>query len=82
MPVIFMVPTRTRKPGKTGEHFPVGEKLGNFVKTRKVREFYTKYWKNQKKIILENLKQYCKSRGKLSTCNSENVAITGQVSEI
>ena len=34
---------------------------GNFVKTGKVREFYSKYWKNQKKLswktekILENL---------------------------
>ena len=35
-----MVPTRTGKPGKAGEHFPVG----------KVREFYPKYWKNKKKL--------------------------------
>ena len=28
--------TRT---GKTGEHFPVREKLGNFADTEKVREF-------------------------------------------
>ena len=31
------------KPGKTGEHFPVREKSGNFAKTGKVREFYPKY---------------------------------------
>ena len=28
--------------------------LGNFIKTGKVREFYSKYWKNLEKIILEN----------------------------
>ena len=42
-----MVPTRT---GKMGRHFPVKEKLGNFVKIGKVSEFYTKYWKNQKNL--------------------------------
>ena len=41
-----MVPTRTGKPE---EHFPVREKSWNFAKTGKVREFYPKYWKNQKK---------------------------------
>ena len=48
-----MVPTGTGnqgKPGKMGRHFPVKEKSGNFVKTGKVREFYSKYWKNQKKL--------------------------------
>ena len=30
-----MVPSRTGKPGKTGEHFPVREKSGNFAKTGK-----------------------------------------------
>ena len=48
-----MVPTGTGnqgKPGKLGRHFPVREKSGNFVKTGKVREFYSKYWKNQKKL--------------------------------
>ena len=48
-----MVPTGTGnqgKPGKMGRHFPVREKSGNFVKTGKVREFYSKYWKNQKKL--------------------------------
>ena len=45
-----MVPTRIGKPEETGEHFPVREKLGNFAKTGKVREFYSKYWKNQKKL--------------------------------
>ena len=43
-------PTRTGKPGKTGEHFPVRKKSGNFAKTGKVREFYPKYWKNQKTL--------------------------------
>ena len=42
-----MVPTAT---GRMGRHFPVREKSGNFVKTGKVREFYSKYWANQKKI--------------------------------
>ena len=48
-----MVPTGTGnqgKPGKMGRHFPVREKSGNFVKTGKVREFYSKYWKNLKKL--------------------------------
>ena len=49
-----VVPTRTGKPGKIGEHFPVRKKSRNFAKTGKVREFYTKYWKNLKKILLEN----------------------------
>ena len=44
---MYMVPTRT---GKMGQHFPVREKSGNFAKTGKVREFYPKYWKNQKKL--------------------------------
>ena len=42
-----MVPTGTGnqgKPGKMGRHFPVRE----FVKTGKVREFYSKYWKIEK----------------------------------
>ena len=46
--MIRMVPTGTEKPGKTGEHFPVRQKSGNFDKTGKVREFYSKYWKNEK----------------------------------
>ena len=45
-----MVPTRTGKTGKMGRHFSVREKSENFVKTGKVREFYSKYWKNQKKL--------------------------------
>ena len=45
-----MVPTRTGKTGKTGEHFPVREKSAKFAKTGKVSEFYPKYWKHQKKI--------------------------------
>ena len=46
-----MVPTGTGnqgKPGKMRRHFPVREKSGNFVKTGKVREFYSKYWKIEK----------------------------------
>ena len=31
-----------------GDHFPVREKSGNCDQTGKVREFYPKYWKNQK----------------------------------
>ena len=45
----WFLPTRTGKPGKTGEHFPVREKSGNFAKTGKVRKFYPKYWKNSEK---------------------------------
>ena len=48
-----MVPTglgNQGKPGKMGRHFPVREKSGNFVKTGKVREIYSKYWKDQKKL--------------------------------
>ena len=43
--------------GKIGEHFPIREKLGNFAKTGKVREFYPKYWENQKKTYAENLEK-------------------------
>ena len=56
MPIVItgiIVPTGTGnqgKPGKMGRHFPVREKSGNFVKTGKVREFYSRYWKNQKKL--------------------------------
>ena len=32
---------------KTGRHFPVRQKSGNFYETGKVREFYSKYWKNK-----------------------------------
>ena len=45
---MVMVPTRSGKPGKMGEHFPVREGLGNLTKTGKVREFYQKYQKNKK----------------------------------
>ena len=31
-----------------GRHFPVREKSGNFEQTGKVREYLTKYWKNEK----------------------------------
>ena len=42
-----MVPPRTGKSEKMGKHFPFKEKSGNFDKTGKVREFYSKYWKNK-----------------------------------
>ena len=45
-----VVPSRTGKPGKMEEHFPVRENSGNFAKTGKVRQFYPEYWKNQKKL--------------------------------
>ena len=51
-----MVPTGTGnqgKPGKMERHFPVREKSGNFVKTGKVGEFYSKFWKNRKKLYLK-----------------------------
>ena len=34
----YIVSTWTGKSGKTGEHFPVREKSGNFNQTGKVRE--------------------------------------------
>ena len=39
---------KTRKPGKMRKLFPVREKSGNFEQTGKVREFYPKYWKNER----------------------------------
>ena len=60
-----MVPTRTGKPGKMGRHFPIREKSGNFTKTRKVREFYLKYWKNQEKLDWKFEKKYWKSPANL-----------------
>ena len=52
-----MVPTRNEKLAKTGEHFPVREKSGNFAKSGKVGEFYSKYWQNQKKMYTGKLKK-------------------------
>ena len=72
-----MVPTRTGKQGKPGKmrsHFPLREKSGNFVKTGKVKEFYSKYYKNQKKLYWKIEKKYWKSQGNLSASNSENPA--------
>ena len=58
-----MVPTRTRIPGKTGEHLPVREKSGNFTQnTEKIRKNYT--GKLKKKIL--------ESWGNLSASYSEN----------
>ena len=42
-----MLPTWIGKPGKMRKLFPVREKSGDFEQTRKVREFYPKYWKNE-----------------------------------
>ena len=67
---MVMVPTLT---GKTGKHFPVREKSGNFAKTGKVREFYPKYWENKKKYT-GKLNKILKSQGNLSASNSENPA--------
>ena len=68
---LLMVPTGTGnqgKPGKMGRHFPVREKSGNFVKTGKVREFYSKYWKNWEKLYWKNytgkLKRILEKSGK------------------
>ena len=61
-----MVPAGTGKPGKMGDHFPVREKSGNFAQTRKVGEFYLKYWKNQEVLTLVNGNKYWKSRGNLA----------------
>ena len=47
------VPTRTGKtgkPGKTGRHFPVREKSGNFEQTGKVREKSGKTTQNTGKL--------------------------------
>ena len=64
-----MVPTRTGKPGKIGEHFPLREKSGKFAKTGKVREFGPKYWKIGTKLYwkLEKiLEKSGKSQGNVS----------------
>ena len=42
-----MVPTSTGKPGKTIVDFLAKGKSGNCELTRKVREFYIKYWKRK-----------------------------------
>ena len=57
-----------------GEHFPVREKSGDFAETGKVREFYPKYWTNQKKLYWKIKKKYWKSQGNLLASNSENPA--------
>ena len=66
-----MVPTGTgkqRKPGKMGRHFPVREKSRNSVKTAKVREFCSKYWKNQeKKNYTRKLKKILEKSGKFDS---------------
>ena len=54
------------------ETFSSQKKSRNFAKTGKVMEFYPKYRKNQKKIILENWIKYWSSQGNLLASNSEN----------
>ena len=68
--IVPTVPTRTGKTGKMGRHFPVREKSGNFVKTGKVRGFYSKFWKNQKKLYWKTAKNTGKVR---EICQSEKV---------
>ena len=53
-----MIPIGT---GKMGRHFPVTEKSENFVKTGKIREFYSKYWKNPKRLYWKTEKLLEKS---------------------
>ena len=75
---------RDWKSGKTwkmGRHFPVREKSGNFVKTGKIREFYSEYWENGKNLYwkIEKdtgklFKKYWKSQGNLSVRKSGNHA--------
>ena len=57
---VAMVPTGIGKTGKMRKLFPVKEKSGSFEQTGKVREFYTKYWKNEGILskILENLASF------------------------
>ena len=57
------VPTGTGKPEKPGKWESIH--LGKDWKTRKVGEFYPKYWKIEK---------YWESWGNLSASNSENPA--------
>ena len=59
-----MVPTRTGKPRKMGEHFPVREKAGNFAKTGKGGEFYPKYWKIRKNYTGKLKKKILEKSGK------------------
>ena len=59
-----MVPTRTGKQGKPGEmrrHFSVRE----FCQDGKVRKFYSKYWKNQKKLYWKIEKKILEKSGKV-----------------
>ena len=48
--LVYRVPTRTGKPGKMRQLFPVREKSGNFAKMSKSQEpvmsFYILIWKN------------------------------------
>ena len=65
---------KTGKTWKMGRHFPVKKKSENFVKTGKVRELYSKYWKSKKQHTGKLKKKYWKSQGNLSASNSENPA--------
>ena len=66
-----MVPPGTGKPEKMGDHFPVREFC--FAKTAKVRGFYPKYWKNQKKLYWKIGKKYWKNLRNLSGKNPANM---------
>ena len=51
-----MVPTRT---GKLRKLFPVREMSGNFEQTGKLREFHSKYWKNEEILASFYLYFFC-----------------------
>ena len=69
-----IVPTRTGKPGKMGEHFPVREKSVIFAKTGNIREFYPKYWKDQKNLYWKSAKNTGKVGAICQPVKSENPA--------
>ena len=68
-----MVPTWTGKQENLEKSEGIFQS-GNFVRTGKVREFYSKYWKNQKKNCTGKLKKILESQGNLSASSSENPA--------
>ena len=42
---------------KLGKHFPVREKLGNFVQTRKIGEIYPQHWKSMENDQINKLQK-------------------------
>ena len=87
---LHMVPTETGKqgkPGKMGRHFPVKEKSGNYVKTGKVKEFYSKNWKIRKKLFwkIEKILEICQQvivktlQIRYHTLNKKNLKNTGKL---